>query len=495
MKSKYKGFLGFFASLKLTVIVILGLSVALAIGTILESLYDTPTAQYYVYRSLWFHLLLASLGINIFSVMVDRWPWQRRHAPFLLAHIGILTLLVGSWLTDRYGLDGNLRIAEGETASMVEQDNNSLVITEAGAVHKVRVGWIPPDIEFHPISARAQGVPYDLTIDKFISHADPIYAFISSEFPMGNHPSVTAARIQVVGGAMGVKQDFWLWMGDSSFKNVQMGPARFAIGEELPAVAGRPGLSLLPGRDGGVEFFAVSSDGKVIKGKIQPSAVRGHVIEPGWKGNIKVTILDWIQNAVPMISYQPSRVQFGPMTNMSAIHVVSGKGGQGNKDAEAWLGLGDRAMLRTDNGNFEVGYLPHRVVLPFSIRLDRFTIDRYEGTMDPSSYASRVTVITDPKAGAAGESATISMNEPLTIKGITLYQASYEDAQPRPTVSIFSVNRDPGRFWKYLGSILIVLGSIVLFAVKYRKHKGSVTKTAQEIQRSSTSEPMPSEVL
>ena len=101
----------------------------------------------------------------------------------------------------------------------------------------------------------------------------------------------------------------------------------------------------------------------------------------------------------------------------------------------------------------------------------RFQIDRYEG-VSILSYSSRVTVFEDRAQKTAGkENINISMNEPLTVHGITLYQSSYEDARPRPTVSIFSVNRDPGRPWKYLGSLLLVGGAILLFAVKYRKAK------------------------
>ena len=46
-------------------------------------------------------------------------------------------------------------------------------------------------------------------------------------------------------------------------------------------------------------------------------------------------------------------------------------------------------------------------------------------------------------------------------------RASYEDGVPRPTTSVLSVNRDPGRWIKYIGSLFIVLGSILLFAMKY----------------------------
>ena len=56
------------------------------------------------------------------------------------------------------------------------------------------------------------------------------------------------------------------------------------------------------------------------------------------------------------------------------------------------------------------------------------------------------------------------MNEPLKHEGFTFYQASFErDESGKPVTSILSVNHDPGRWVKYLGSFLIVLGSVVLF--------------------------------
>ena len=45
-----------------------------------------------------------------------RLPWKRRHVPFLLAHLGILVLLLGCWTTLRYGREAKMIIAEGTTA-------------------------------------------------------------------------------------------------------------------------------------------------------------------------------------------------------------------------------------------------------------------------------------------------------------------------------------------------------------------------------------------
>ena len=137
-----------------------------------------------------------------------------------------------------------------------------------------------------------------------------------------------------------------------------------------------------------------------------------------------------------------------------------------------WLGLGDRAVLHVNNQDVEIAYLPKRIVLPFSVRLDQFMIEHDPGTIRAAAYSSRVTA----SNGKSETNATISMNEPLLNGGYTFYQASYEDAEPRPVTSIFAVNRDPGRELKYSGSLLIVLGSIVLFASKYRGARKTVKK-------------------
>lgn len=447
------------ASLKLAIFVLLSLVGALAAGTILESEYDIPTAQYFVYRAVWFHLLLGLLGANIFCVAMSRLPWKLRHIPFLLAHLGILVLLAGSWITERFGIDGNLRVTEGEVASAVENESSSLLVKDPANVYRIPVPWIPPSVKFKPITPGKSQVPYDLTIDRFIAHAEPVTAFVPD-----SGKKASAIHLKLVGGPMQISQEFWLWSGDPSWSRVQAGPAILSLGPAPLGHLNQPVFSVFSEEDGNLTYQAKSSSGKTVKGKIEKDRLVGKVIEPGWKGNLKIIVLEWIPHANIQTSYRPSRVLYGAMASSSAIHLIGGKEGSG---VGAWLGLGDKTAFSGQalglSHDVEVGYFPERVILPFSVRLERFTIDHYEGSRDPSSFSSKVTVL--DQAGERSE--IISMNEPLHHAGITLYQSSYEDAIPRPVTSIFSVNRDPGRIWKYTGSLLIVLGVISLFAAKY----------------------------
>jgi hypothetical protein len=470
----------FLASVKLAVFVILALAACLATATVLESLYDTPTARYYIYASGSFYAVLAFLGVNIVCSALSRLPWKRKHLPFLLAHVGIITLLIGSWMTYKYGLDGSLRVAEGESNAAVEMDSGLLVLTEAGKTTTIPVKWVPPGVDFKPIHVQDYGVPYDLTVQEFITHADTNFDFIERPAQAKTAISEPALHIKLVGGAMKIEQDFWLWTGDPGWAAYAAGPAWLefkhaegaagAVARDAASPSAIPPASAPPGSpvltfkaesDGSLSFVARSSSGERVAGHLSAREIAaGKSIDPHWRGGVRIDVLKLLPDAWVSTNFKPSRTQYGDLAPPSAIHVVAG---QGKDQADVWLGIGSRAILRASGHEVEIGYFHRRVILPFGIHLNHFDVQYYQGSLKPASYSSLVSVDGD----SSKQNQTISMNHPLKQNGITLYQASYEDAMPRPTVSIFAVNRDPGRMIKYLGSLLIVLGVILLFANKY----------------------------
>ncbi|MHB2016893.1 MAG: cytochrome c biogenesis protein ResB [Candidatus Xenobia bacterium] len=107
----------FLASLKLAVIVLVTLAVSLASATIVESLYDTDTAKHYFYSAPWFTVLLLVLGLNVLCAALSRWPFKPRHYGFVVTHAGIILMLIGSWMTMHYGVEGLLSLDKGEASS------------------------------------------------------------------------------------------------------------------------------------------------------------------------------------------------------------------------------------------------------------------------------------------------------------------------------------------------------------------------------------------
>ncbi len=462
------------ASLRFAVILLVTLAASLAGATVLESIYDTRTAQYWVYRSFWFEALLALLGWNIFSVAMSRWPWRRSHLPFLTAHLGILILLGGSALTQLRGIDGQMRIVEGERTNQVELDDHYLAVfdsKESGVSFQRAIPWIPPSRTFHPILLHLPlSTPYQVVVDRYLTHSTPEIRFVSDE---SGQSAEVALKLRIQGGPMRVSQEFWLWSGDPTWSAVQMGPAFFSLAKSDPSsdskklgpwVKGRPSFHALA-TDGGIQFAAFSSEGERKEGRVRWRLDSPVSFTPPWRGGVQIDVLESISRARLQANYSPSREQYGLQAPPSAVHVTITH----EKDqAEVWLGLGEQATFQVGERSLRLLYTPRQLILPFQLGLKQFEMQSYEGTISPSSFASQVKVHESRQEFEA----RISMNEPLEHRGFTFYQASYEPSQDpgqRPTVSIFSVNQDPGRPWKYGGSLLLVFGTIHLFASKMRR--------------------------
>ncbi|MGM0520182.1 MAG: cytochrome c biogenesis protein CcsA [Campylobacterota bacterium] len=100
--------------------------------------------------------------------------------------------------------------------------------------------------------------------------------------------------------------------------------------------------------------------------------------------------------------------------------------------------------------------------LPFSIKLRDFQLDRYPGSMSPSSYASEITVIKEDKS----YDYRIFMNRTLHEGNFLFFQSSYF---PDESGTVLSVNNDPGKWPTYLGYFLLTLGlTLNLFDKKSR---------------------------
>ena len=93
--------------------------------------------------------------------------------------------------------------------------------------------------------------------------------------------------------------------------------------------------------------------------------------------------------------------------------------------------------------------------LPFSIRLEQFSVEHYPGTDAPSDYVSHVTYKDERSDSLPMQ---VSMNNILQAKGYRLYQSSFdEDGQG----SWLSVNYDPwGTRLTYLGYILLGISMV-----------------------------------
>jgi cytochrome c biogenesis protein ResB len=107
-------------SLRLAIVLLATLGLICAAATFYESRQGTPAVQRDVYQTAWFTGLLVALGVNVAVSLAGRFPWKVHQSGFVMAHVGVLLILLGSLVSLHFGLDASLPLYEGETARQLE---------------------------------------------------------------------------------------------------------------------------------------------------------------------------------------------------------------------------------------------------------------------------------------------------------------------------------------------------------------------------------------
>jgi hypothetical protein len=191
---------------------------------------------------------------------------------------------------------------------------------------------------------------------------------------------------------------------------------------------------------------------------------REKALELPWMG-FKVLLLETHDDSYPVMrpSYVVPVQDNGQIIegDKKAIEVIVG-------DQTFWVRSGEPVAFNHNGEKITFDLGKKTITLPYEIVLDQFKMDTDPGTQTPASFESFVTLF---KGNEGNEKHHIYMNHPLKYKNFTFYQASYFQSQEGPYGSVLSVNFDPGRPWKYLGSIMLVLGSIWHFVLRRKRPK------------------------
>ena len=116
----------------------------------------------------------------------------------------------------------------------------------------------------------------------------------------------------------------------------------------------------------------------------------------------------------------------------------------------------EKQLKFKNNISVTLSYGSKAMSVPFAIKLNDFQLDRYPGSMSPSSYASEVTLI--DKNNNIEYDYRIFMNSTLKYGGYQFFQSSYDQDEKG---TVLSVNNDPGTLPTYLGYFLLALGLIM----------------------------------
>ncbi len=217
----------FFASLKLAVVLLAMLIIAAIAGTLYESSFDAKVARAYVYGAPWFNLWLVLLGANLACSALSRWPWRKHHLAFLITHLGIITLLIGSLIGRIWGIEGTMTLFKGEPPA-----NRLLVDQRQLRVHDVDgiVKGYPAEFLHHPPSPQH---PRDLGLLasgarlNIIDYAPAIEGKLNPK-PL-NDGGAPALHFTIATAMMNQHLDGWLLADDPQHGSFSMGLASIEL--------------------------------------------------------------------------------------------------------------------------------------------------------------------------------------------------------------------------------------------------------------------------
>jgi len=444
---------GFFSSLKLAVFLILSLGTILAVGTFYEAEYGTPAAQRVIYKSWFVSLEMMLLILNLACAAMDRYPWKKHHVGFVITHAGIITLIMGSFITQQKGIDGNIALGVNEATDNFFVSDNELHIYQSidGRPFALLV-QTPVDFEGHPPGKKKY--EYKLADDdvinvtQFIEKASrKIEVTEGSASGHDPNPLLPALRFKLYNDRVNVTE--WIGLDKQLPPFFDLGPATVSfIQGPLPAVPTPRNQIVIyqPNPKSNLLKYAIYSS-RQLKAVKEGTVDLKSQVPTGWM-NLQFSVEEYFDHADPKVTYveaDPDAKETGP-----AIEVAI-------KDNHRWFELESPHEIKGPQNTYFVSYTRKKYELGFALLLKKFKMATYGGSTLPASYESTVGV--DNKYQQV-----ISMNEPLKYNGYTIYQSSFEtNEKGEPILSIFSVNFDPGRPIKYAGALCIVGGISIMF--------------------------------
>ena len=450
-----KKILSFLFSTRLMAFLFLSYAVAMAIGTFIESEYNTDTARILIYNAKWFEAIHLLFLINFFGNIKRYQLLKKEKWATLLLHLSFIFIIIGAAITRYISYEGMMPIREGATENQVYSDRTFLTLFVDGEYKgemKRRVFEKPillspvANNEFS-ITGDFADVPFELSYENFVMGATESI----KEDPKG------ILYLKMVESGDGSRHEHYLKAGEvQNIHNTLFALNNYTKGAININTTGSTYTIETP-FDGQFMRMADRMQGMVRKDSVQQLMLRSLY-------NVGGTQFVFPEPAKKGVKTYVSNNDFKAKKHDDALTVTITS--QGKTKELTLLGskgkIGQPQVVRIGNLDYTVAFGSKAYVLPFKIKLNDFIAKKYPGTEKSyASFESKVTVVD----GAKKSDAHIYMNHILDYGGYRFFQSSFD---PDEKGTVLSVNHD---FW---GTLITYIGYFMLFfammAILFTKH-------------------------
>ena len=452
-------------------LVIFGASIAYA--TFAESSSGTEYARHIVYNAKWFEVLLGILIINLLGSAVRYHLFKKRKFSVLLFHLAFICILVGAAITRYFGSEGIMHIRQGETSNEISSNKTSVRILAEYKGEKVEKS---KEAGFSETGSNtfSETVPIggkSITVENELFIPNSVETIVPDE---QGEPALSlfVMNIQHEG------TDLILLNGEST----KFGEVSFSFGDTIH----KADISfIVVGNQLSIKTALPLSKMSMMQ-KTESVMMPGAIIPAEQKIVYKTNdVIFVLKNYMPkarknLTQVTPDMGKTGIIKKGKDAVIFKISDGNSSKrvnvfSSENQISQPGTCELNGMKVSVSYGMLQH--VLPFSITLRSFQLDRYPGSNSPSSYASEIT-LTDTELKSE-RPFRIFMNNILNYRGYRFFQSSYD---PDEKGTVLSVSHDYwGTFISYMGYFFMALGMILTLFNKNSRFR-TVLKLSNELQ-------------
>lgn len=249
----------FLGSIQLAVPVLFLVSIALGVGTWLDSKQNATVAREWVYGSWWFVALMGLVCVSLVFAVFTRIPLKKKHIGFVTVHASLLALIAGGFWSMWARVDGHLMLREGTQGNIIETQEHQIEVMEPNRGDFNSLGAVPAPLGRKSLTLG--GVSFEV-VERWQNSKEEEVVANDSPVPL------RAVDISPVAGPQSA------WVGQED----QAGPA--------PTLLGLKVLVLPDGSDWTPPTPLATAKGEFVfaaAGHMIPLKNEGEELIPGWK--------------------------------------------------------------------------------------------------------------------------------------------------------------------------------------------------------------------
>lgn len=449
-----KKLISFLISTRFTAILFILFPLSMAIGTFIESYYNTTTAKILIYNAWWFEVMMVFFVIN-FTLNIKRYNLLSfKKWPVLLLHISWILIILGAGVTRYIGFEGVMPIRENSSSNTFLSEKTFLTVYTDGEIDgQIKRRFNQSDLllsestnNYFKWKDNFNSQDFSIEYVNFIENAkEDLVEDVKGE-----------DYLKIVEASNGSRHDHFLKSGQvTSIHNIL-----FALNKDTK---GAINISLKEGSlfinspfAGNYMRMADQLQGDLNTNVNQPLMLRSLYDAAGlqfvFPDNIIKGKFEIVKSDDELSQQDGLFIKISTNNDSKVIGLLGAKGI-----------VNQPKKINVGNLEFLLKYGSLERTLPFEVKLNDFIAEKYPGTEKSySSFKSKVTVIDDTNFDY-----DIYMNHILNHKGYRFFQASFD---PDEKGTVLSVNHDSlGTLMTYVGYFLLYLGLLgIMFFGKTR---------------------------